>query len=74
MSVGVMEDYKLRDLRASHTLGGSKTPSSDQRWIVYYESIKRELKIKSIYECRCDGRLQTKTRKLRASDTRSCLL
>jgi hypothetical protein len=21
MSVGVMEDYKLRDLRASHTLG-----------------------------------------------------
>ncbi len=22
MSVGVMEDYKLRDLRASHTLGG----------------------------------------------------
>ncbi len=36
---------------------------------VYYESIKRELKIKSIYECRCDERLQTKTRKLRASDT-----
>jgi hypothetical protein len=28
--------------------------------IVYYESIKRELKIKPIYECRCDGRLQTK--------------
>ena len=27
---------------------------------VYYESIKRELKIKPIYECRCDGRLQTK--------------
>jgi hypothetical protein len=23
MSVGVMEDYKLRDLRASHTLGRS---------------------------------------------------
>jgi hypothetical protein len=23
MSVGVMEDYKLRDLRASHTLGWS---------------------------------------------------
>jgi hypothetical protein len=35
--------------------------------VVYYESIKRELKIKSIYECRCDERLQTKTRKLRAS-------
>jgi hypothetical protein len=24
MSVGVMEDYKLRDLRASHTLGWSR--------------------------------------------------
>ena len=28
--------------------------------VVYYESIKRDLKIRSIYECRCDGRLQTK--------------
>jgi hypothetical protein len=27
--------------------------------VVYYESINRELKIKPIYECRCDGRLQT---------------
>jgi hypothetical protein len=27
---------------------------------VYYESIKRELKIKSIYECRCDERLHLK--------------
>ena len=26
---------------------------------VYYESIKRELKIRGIYECRCDERLQT---------------
>jgi len=32
-----------------------------QRNVVYYESIKRELKIKPIYECRCDERLQTKT-------------
>ena len=32
--------------------------------VVYYESIKRELKIKSIYECRCDERLQTKTREV----------
>ena len=47
MSVGVMEDYKLRDLRA---------------FVVYYESIKRELKIRCIYECRCDERLQTKTK------------
>ena len=29
---------------------------------VYYESIKRELKIRGIYECRCDERLQTKTK------------
>jgi hypothetical protein len=27
---------------------------------VYYESIKREVKIKPIYECRCDERLKTK--------------
>ena len=29
---------------------------------VYYESIKRELKIRGIYECRCDERLKTKTK------------
>jgi hypothetical protein len=28
----------------------------------YYESIKREPKIKSIYEYRCDERLQTKSK------------
>ena len=27
---------------------------------VYYESIKRNLKIESIYDCRCDERLKTK--------------
>jgi hypothetical protein len=32
----------------------------DESSVVYYESIKRDLKIKPIYECRCDGRLQTK--------------
>jgi hypothetical protein len=31
-----------------------------RRFLVYYESIKRELKIKPIYECRCDERLKTK--------------
>ena len=30
---------------------------------VYYESIKRERKIRGIYECRCDERLQTKTKR-----------
>jgi hypothetical protein len=34
------------------------------RLFVYYESIKREVKIKPIYECRCDDRLQTKTKRL----------
>jgi hypothetical protein len=29
---------------------------------VYYESIKRELKIRPIHECRCDERLQTKAK------------
>jgi hypothetical protein len=28
--------------------------------VVYYESMKWNLKIKPIYECRCNGRLQTK--------------
>jgi len=30
--------------------------------LVYYESTKREPKIRGIYECRCDERLQTKTK------------
>ena len=28
-------------------------------WVVYYESLKRELKTKTIYGCRCDERLKT---------------
>ena len=35
-----------------------------EAYIVYYESINREPKIRGIYECRCDERLQT-TGKLR---------
>jgi hypothetical protein len=34
-------------------------------FVVYYESIKRELKIRSMYECRCDERLQTKTKEFK---------
>ena len=30
-------------------------------FVVYYESIKRKLKIKCIYECRCYERLHSKT-------------
>jgi hypothetical protein len=37
-------------------------PSVQRFFFVYYESIKRESKIKSIYECRCDERLQTKSK------------
>jgi hypothetical protein len=33
------------------------------RILVYYESIKRELKTRPIYECRCDERLKTKAEK-----------
>ncbi len=29
--------------------------------VVYYESIKREIKIKPFSECRCDERLKTKS-------------
>ncbi len=32
-------------------------------FVVYYESIKRELKTTPIYECRCDERLKTKAEK-----------
>jgi hypothetical protein len=31
-------------------------------FFVYYESIKRQLKTRSINECRCDERLKTKDR------------
>ncbi len=43
-----------------------------QQEVVYYESIKRELKIKPIYECRYDERLQfykLKLRDLREDDS-----
>ena len=32
--------------------------------VVYYESIKGELKIRCIYQCRCDERLQTKPKEI----------
>jgi hypothetical protein len=37
--------------------------SSSVEILVFYESRKRELKTKPIYECRCDERLKTKTEK-----------
>ena len=45
----------------------NETPVSEMGvfffFFVYYESIKREPKIRGIYEGRCDERLQTKTKK-----------
>ncbi len=39
---------------------------------VYYESTKRELKTRPIYDCRCDERLKTKGQEsTRLSDTGS---
>jgi hypothetical protein len=47
----------------THWVGrGTGTPKDkdEVKAIVYYESMKRKLKIKPIYECRCNGRLQIK--------------
>ncbi len=30
--------------------------------VLYYESRKREIRIRCMYECRCDERLQTRTK------------
>jgi hypothetical protein len=69
MSVGVMEDYKLRDLRASHTLV-SMTPNQMDTaatcCLLWIDEAKAN--VKPIYECRCNGRLQTK-RSTRLSHT-----
>ena len=43
----------MQDLRPDRVLSGVN-------FFVYYESIKRELKRRPIYEYRCDERLKTK--------------
>jgi hypothetical protein len=45
--------------RLVHSLARCRREFTDVL-VVYYESMKRKLKIKPIYECRCNGRLQTK--------------
>ncbi len=52
---GVPEHLKIETRLIDERLGDLK--------IVYYESMTRELKIKPIYECRCDERPQTKTKR-----------
>jgi hypothetical protein len=56
------EEVKIEEIEDSHTIG-----VYIREFVVYYESINREVYIKPIYECRCDGRLQT--RDLRVSHT-----
>ena len=41
-------------------LNSTQTPKPLYLGIVYYESLKRELKTKTIYGLRCDERLKTK--------------
>ena len=53
------DKLKIEDLYMSVSVKDEKL----KVFIVYYESIKRELKIKPVYECRCDERLQTKTKR-----------
>ena len=56
----------MRGLHVSHTLGYS----GDWNTYIYYESIKRELKRRLIYEYRCDERLKTKNEEsTRLTDT-----
>ena len=40
----------------------AKDETKPEELVVYYKSIKGELKKRCIYECRCDERLQTKTK------------
>jgi hypothetical protein len=54
--------YLLPPSPTGFPLGNVLSVSPPGIFVVYYESIKRELKIRCIYECRCDERLQTKTK------------
>jgi hypothetical protein len=53
-----MKDEKIK-LKGSTRL----TYNGLVEFIVYYESRKRELKTRPVYECRCDERLKTKSEK-----------
>jgi hypothetical protein len=48
--------------RKAKALPNAPPTIPDCAQMVYYESIKREPKIRGIYKCRCDERLQTKTK------------
>ena len=40
-------------------MGGQRVEERELSERIYYESRKRELKTRTIYECRCDERLKT---------------
>jgi hypothetical protein len=40
-----------------------RVKTEGQKCVVYYESRKRDLKTRPMYECRCDERLKTKDEK-----------
>ena len=46
---------RSRNKTSTNTMG-----EYTKRFVVYYESLKRELKTKPINDCRCDERLQTR--------------
>ena len=64
MSTGCLNSIRQRCSQVRHLITDfCQDPlTSVRRFVVYYESIKREVKIRCIYECRCDERLQTKTK------------
>ncbi len=46
--------------KKSYTNENMNFETNIEKCFVYYESIKRELKRRPLYECRCDERLKTK--------------
>ena len=53
-------EHPLLSCLRSHFFENCRKWLYHTHWVVYYESMKRNLKIKPIYECQCNGRLQTK--------------
>ncbi len=53
------QNIKLRNLHDSDALGWTTKQTRNTWKVVYYESLKRALKTKTIYGYRCDERLKT---------------
>ena len=69
-----MSPNRVRVEGHSFILSANKKPNYHYTLpkVVYYESIKQELKIRPIYECRYDERLKLKLRNLHVSHTLVC--